>query len=83
MAILIYNVDSGAICVIATIIVATKIRCDHNCFEWPRSSSQFLTLIQGTRGEDFFFYIKKNKTPGRSSLFLSGTFQCSIITENT
>ena len=45
----IYNVDSSAICVIATI----KIQCDHSNYTvlsaWLMSSSQFLTLIQ-----DFF-----------------------------
>ena len=68
MAILIYNVDSSAICVIATIVLRFNV---------------IFTISHSNTGEErIFSCTKKNKTPCRSSLSLSGTF-CSILTVKT
>ena len=70
-----FNIQCRFECNLCDSYNCTKIQCDHNNYtvqvEWPRSSSQFLT---NTGEERIFSCIKKNKTPSRSSLSLSGTF---------
>ena len=79
MAILIYNVDSSAICVTATIVLRFNVIIIIILFKLSgRGRLHNSSLIQGRRGL-IFSCIKKNKTPSSSLWDILFYYNC----ENT